>query len=118
MSNGETAFNYYRQRLKDILSMISTILWLLGFGGLILLVFAISEGIGEIFGFIFEVIGGGVYALLHYLLKPFHFIIKVIIVLGLVGGSFYWVYENCRWYWLVFLAIFWCAVFTEGANEM
>ena len=29
--------------------MITTALWLLGFGGLILLVFAITEGIGEIF---------------------------------------------------------------------
>ena len=49
--------------------MITTTLWILGIGGLMLLVFAISEGIGEIFGFIFEVIGGGVYALLHSLVS-------------------------------------------------
>lgn len=94
--------------------MISTVLWILGIGGLMLLVFAISEGIGEGIGLIFEIIGGGVNNLLRFLLKPFHFVIKALIIIGLVGGSYYWVYDNCRWYWLVFLTIFWIAVLTEG----
>ena len=54
--------------------MITTALWLLGFGGLILLVFAITEGIGEIFGFIQEVVGGLVAGIMGLILKPFPFL--------------------------------------------
>ena len=80
--------------------MISTILWILGFGGLILLVFAITEGIGEIFGRIQEVVGGLVAGIMGLILKPFPFLLKVLIGGAIVVGSFYLVYIYFEWYWL------------------
>ena len=83
--------------------MITTALWLLGFGGLILLVFAITEGIGEIFGFIQEVVGGLVAGIMGLILKPFPFLLKVLIGGAIVAGSFYLVYiylNGIGYYWL------------------
>ena len=93
--------------------MITTALWLLGFGGLILLVFAITEGIGEIFGFIQEVVGGLVAGIIHYILKPFPFILKVLIGGAIVVGSFYLVYIHFAWYWLLLVGYVWFAAFVE-----
>jgi uncharacterized membrane protein (DUF106 family) len=72
--------------------MITTALWILGFGGLILLVFAITEGIGEILGLIQEIVGGLVAGIMRIILKPFPFILKVLICGAIVIGSFYIVY--------------------------
>lgn len=93
--------------------MITTALWLLGFGGLILLVFAITEGIGEIFGLIQEVVGGLVAGIMHYILKPFPFILKVLIGGAIVVGSFYLVYIHFAWYWLILVGYIWLAAFLE-----
>lgn len=93
--------------------MITTILWLLGFGGLILLVFAITEGIGEIFGLIQEVVGGLVAGIMGLILKPFPFLLKVLIGGAIVAGSFYLVYIYLEWYWLLLVGYIWLAAFLE-----
>ena len=93
--------------------MITTALWLLGFGGLILLVFAITEGIGEIFGIIQEVVGGLVAGIMGLILKPFPFLLEVLIGGAIVAGSFYLVYIYLEWYWLLLVGYIWLAAFLE-----
>jgi uncharacterized membrane protein (DUF106 family) len=93
--------------------MISTVLWILGIGGLMLLVFAISEGIGEIFGLIQEVVGGLVAGIMNLILKPFPFLLKVLIGGAIVVGSFYLVYIHFKWYWLLLVGYIWFAAFVE-----
>jgi uncharacterized membrane protein (DUF106 family) len=93
--------------------MITTALWLLGFGGLILLAFAITEGIGEIFGLIQEVVGGLVAGIMGLILKPFPFLLKVLIGGAIVAGSFYLVYIYLEWYWLLLVGYVWFAAFVE-----
>ena len=94
--------------------MITTALWLLGFGGLILLVFAITEGIGEIFGIIQEVVGGLVAGIMGLILKPFPFLLKVLIGGAIVAGSFYLVYIHFAWYWLILVGYIWLAALMES----
>lgn len=94
--------------------MITSILWLLGFGGLILLVLAITEGIGEILWQINEVVGGLTYGIMYYILKPFPFILKVLIGGTIVIGSFYLVYTYCAWYWLLLVGYVWITAVTNG----
>ena len=93
--------------------MISTVLWILGIGGLMLLVFAISEGIGEIFGLIQEVVGGLVAGIMSLILRPFPFLLKILIGGAIVVGSFYLVYIHFKWYWLLLVGYIWFAAFVE-----
>ncbi len=93
--------------------MISTVLWILGIGGLMLLVFVISEGIGEIFGLIQEVVGGLVAGIMSLILKPFPFLLKILIGGAIVVGSFYLVYIHFKWYWLLLVGYIWFAAFVE-----
>lgn len=69
--------------------MISTVLWILGIVGFMLLVFVISEGIGEIFGHIQEIVGGLVAGIMSLILRPFPFLLKILIGGAIVVGSFY-----------------------------
>jgi uncharacterized membrane protein (DUF106 family) len=94
--------------------MITTALWILGFGGLILLVFAITEGIGEILGLIQEIVGGLVAGIMRIILKPFPFILKVLIGGAIVIGSFYIVYIHFEWYWLILVGYIWFAALVDG----
>jgi len=93
--------------------MITTVLWILGIGGLMLLVFVISEGIGEIFGLIQEVVGGLVAGIMSLILKPFPFLLKILIGGAIVVGSFYLVYIHFKWYWLLLVGYIWFAAFVE-----
>jgi uncharacterized membrane protein (DUF106 family) len=93
--------------------MISSVLWILGIGGLMLLVFVISEGIGEIFGLIQEVVGGLVAGIMSLILKPFPFLLKILIGGAIVLGSFYLVYIHFKWYWLLLVGYIWFAAFVE-----
>jgi uncharacterized membrane protein (DUF106 family) len=93
--------------------MISSVLWILGIGGLMLLVFVISEGIGEIFGLIQEVVGGLVAGIMSLILKPFPFLLKILIGGAIVVGSFYLVYIHFKWYWLLLVGYIWFAAFVE-----
>lgn len=93
--------------------MISTVLWILGIGGLMLLVFAISEGIGEIFGHIQEIVGGLVAGIMSLILGPFPFLLKILIGSAIVVGSFYLVYIHFKWYWLLLVGYIWFAAFVE-----
>jgi len=93
--------------------MITTALWLLGFGGLILLVFAITEGIGEIFGLIQEIVGGLVAGIMNLILRPFPFLLKILIGGAIVLGSFYLVYIYLEWYWLILVGYIWLMAFFE-----
>ena len=78
-----------------------------------LLVFAISEGIGEIFGLIQEVVGGLVAGIMSLILRPFPFLLKILIGGAIVVGSFYLVYIHFKWYWLLLVGYIWFAAFVE-----
>ena len=78
-----------------------------------LLVFVISEGIGEIFGLIQEVVGGLVAGIMSLILKPFPFLLKILIGGAIVLGSFYLVYIHFKWYWLLLVGYIWFAAFVE-----
>ena len=78
-----------------------------------LLVFVISEGIGEIFGLIQEVVGGLVAGIMSLILKPFPFLLKILIGGAIVVGSFYLVYIHFKWYWLLLVGYIWFAAFVE-----
>lgn len=91
-----------------------TLFWtLLGLGGCILLGLAIGEGIGELLNLINEIVGGLVAGIMRIILKPFPFLLKVLIGGAIVAGSFYLVYIYLEWYWLLLVGYVWFAAFVE-----
>jgi hypothetical protein len=50
---------------------------------------------------------------MHYTLKPFPFLLKVLIGGAIVAGSFYLVYIYLEWYWLLLVGYIWLAAFLE-----
>ena len=88
-------------------------MWILGIVGFMLLVFVISEGIGEIFGHIQEIVGGLVAGIMSLILRPFPFLLKILIGGAIVVGSFYLVYIHFKWYWLLLVGYIWFAAFVE-----
>ena len=114
VQNNEAIIYTDGKGFQNILIMTTLLLYLLGFGGCILLGLAIGEGIGELLNIINEIVGGLVGGIMRFILKPFHIVLKFIIGGAIVVGSFFFVYTNFEWYWLILVGYIWFAAFAEG----
>lgn len=86
-------------------------LWLFGIGAL---AFAIGTGLGEILNGVSEIVGGLVSGILGFILKPFPSLVKILLVIVIVAGSYYLVYTYLRWYWLIVLTLVWIMALSES----